>query len=189
MKQNWLGIIVLLSLFGVMLTGCSGKTVVESNLNIEDAPDWVNEGTNILKSKKGRLFHGVGSATTMDNFSLQKSTAENRARAQVARILSSYMKVVSSDYTASGKADDDKYSEQNVSREISNITELNMAGVKIIANWRSKKGGTIYSLAELDMASVKSIVKNIDSMNTNLDKYINNNGNNIFDRLSEGKSK
>jgi hypothetical protein len=189
MKQNWLGNIILGALFGAMLIGCSGKTVVESDLNIEDAPEWVNEGTNFLKTKGGRLFHGVGSASTMDDFSLQKSTADNRARAEVARILSSYMKVVSSDYTASGKNGDDKYSEQNVSREINNITELNMAGVKIIANWRNKKGGVIYSLAELDMESVKDIVKNIDSMNTDLGKYISSHGNNIFDRAADGKQK
>jgi len=189
MKYNGLGNLVLSAVLGALQISCSGKTVVESNLNIEDAPDWVNEGTNILKTQGNRMFHGVGSATTMDDFSLQKSTADNRARAEVAKILSSYMKIMSSDYSASAKSGDDQHSEQNVTREINNITELNVAGVKIIANWRSKEGGTIYSLAELDMKSVKDIMKNVNSMNTNLGKYIGNNANNVFDRMAEGKHK
>ena len=83
----------------ILLTGCSSKTEVDSDLHIKGAPDWVNEGNQMLNDRDGRLFHGIGSAPEMGNLSLQKNTADDRARAELARIFSSYLKVVSNDYS------------------------------------------------------------------------------------------
>ena len=158
--------LVLLALSVALLSACGGgKTVVESDLKIKGAPDWVNEGTNILNSKDGRLFHGIGSAPKLGDMELQRSTAENRARSEVARILSSYMDVVSKDFLASSSSGASAEAQQSVSRSIENVTRVNLTGAKIIANWRDDKDGTIYSLAELDMKFVKDILKNTQEMN------------------------
>lgn len=181
LRPEGLFLLVLLAL----LTACSSKTTVESDLAIEGAPDWVNEGTNILKTKDGRLFHGVGSAPPLGDFSLQTSTADNRARAEVARILSSYMEIVSRDYIASGKAGEAGFTEQSVSRQIDNITRINLTGVRIIAHWRDdKKNSVIYSLAELDMDQVKSILGRVGDMNAGLKQYLDKQGGKIFDRIA-----
>ena len=44
----------------LILVGCSSKTMVESDLGIKGAPDWVNEGTQILNDK-GLEWHTVQS--------------------------------------------------------------------------------------------------------------------------------
>ncbi|HLQ25425.1 MAG TPA: hypothetical protein VK138_06025 [Acidiferrobacterales bacterium] len=188
MKKTILFVRALLLLAFVILIGaCSGKTTVKSDLGLSGAPDWVNEGTNILKDKNGRLFHGVGSAPPMGDMSLQKSTADERARAEVARILSSYMDVVSNDYTAStgniGEA------EQAVSRQIKNLTKINLTGAKIIGSWRDKKSNVIYSIAELDMQNVKATTQNVQDMNEGLRNYISAQADNIFDKISSKEGK
>jgi len=178
----------LLALSVALLTACGGgKTVVESDLKIKGAPDWVNEGTNILNSKDGRLFHGIGSAPKLGDLELQRSTAENRARSEVARILSSYMDVVSKDFLASSSAGANAEAQQSVSRSIENVTRVNLTGAKIIANWRDDKDGTIYSLAELDMKYVKDILKNTQEMNADLRAHIEQHGDTIFDKLTGKK--
>ena len=173
-------LLVLLAL----LAACSSKTTVESDLGIKGAPDWVNEGTNILKTKNGRLFHGVGSAPPLGDFSLQTSTADNRARAEVARILSSYMEIVSRDYIASGKANEAGFTEQSVSRQIDNITKINLTGVRIIGHWRDKKMDTVYAIAELDMEQVKKTLEGVEAMNSGLKDYLDTRGSKIFDRIA-----
>ena len=85
--------VTIIMLATALLAACSGKTKVESNLRIKGAPDWVNKGTNILNDKKGRLFHGVGSAPDIKNEALQRTTADNRARAEIARIFSRAIEV------------------------------------------------------------------------------------------------
>ena len=86
--------------------GCSSSTDIESDLGIEDAPDWVNEGSQAVSNKRGRLIQGVGSAPRLGDASLQKATADNRARAEVARIMASYMDIVMEDYSASSAGSD-----------------------------------------------------------------------------------
>lgn len=172
-------------LLGLVVSGCSSTTKVESDLHIKGAPDWVNKGTAILNDKDGRLFHGVGSASPMGEMSLQKATADDRARAEVARILSSYMDVVSNDYLASAKAGDKGVSEESVSRQVKALTKVNLAGAKIIGSWRDPKTNIIYSIAELDMKQVKSTVAGAQEMNDNLKRYIETSADNIFDRVAK----
>jgi len=176
----------LLPAFVILIAACSGKTTVKSDLGLSGAPDWVNEGTNILKDKNGRLFHGVGSAPPMGDMSLQKSTADERARAEVARILSSYMDVVSNDYLASSGGGD---ADQSVSRQIKNLTKINLTGAKIIGSWRDKKSNVIYSIVELDMQNVKTTMQNVKEMNEGLRNYISAQADNIFDKVSSKEGK
>src|SRR5712692_1848136 len=177
----------LLVTFIMLIAACSGQTTVKSDLGLSGAPDWVNEGTNIMKDKNGRLFHGVGSAPAMGDMSLQQSTADERARAEVARVLSSYMDVVSNDYIASAGNTGD--AEQAVSRQIKNLSKINLTGAKVIGRWRDKKSNMIYSIAELDMQNVKNTLQNVQDMNEGLRNYITAHADNIFDKVSSKESK
>jgi hypothetical protein len=178
----------LLALSLSLIAACSsGPTKVESNLGIKGAPDWVNEGTNILNNKGGRLFHGVGSATPMGDMALQISTADDRARVEVAKILTNYLDAVSSDYQATAKSGDNTVNEESVSRQIKSLTKVNLTGVRIIGRWRDPKTNIVYSIAELDMNDVKGTLAGVQDMNADLRRYIETNGDNIFDRVSKEK--
>lgn len=182
-RFQWFRGFVLLVLLA-LLAACSSKTTVESDLGIDDAPDWVNEGTNMLSSKDGRLLHGVGSASPLGDFSLQKSTADNRARAEVARILSSYMEIVSRDYIESGKAADEGFTESSISREIDNVTRINLSGARIIGSWKDPETNTIFSIAELKLDQVKMTMEGVEEMNAGLKAYMGSDGDKIFDRVA-----
>jgi hypothetical protein len=172
-------------LLAVALAACATKTEVESDLGLSDAPDWVNEGTNTLNNRDGRLFHGVGQAPTMGDEALQIATADGRARAEVARIFSSYMDIVGQDYLSATGAGKDADAQQSVSQQIRNLTKVNLAGARIIAHWRDEKTQTIYSLAELDMNHVKQTAAAADNMNEDLRRYVSTQGDNIFDRIEQ----
>ena len=183
-----LGIITTVALIAVVaLTGCSGKTKVESDLRIKGAPDWVNEGTQYLADKKGRLFHGVGSAPQMGDEAMQIHTADQRARAELAQILSAYLDVASKDYTAAATARGESAAEQSVTRQIESITKVNLTGAEIIGRWKDKRTGAIYAITELDMKHVKQTLNQVEAMNGNLGNFIDTQGDSIFDRLAGGQ--
>lgn len=165
----------------LILAGCSGKTMVESDLGRDGAPDWVNEGTQILNDKGGRYFHGVGQAPVMGDESLQISTADNRARAEVARIISTYIDVAHRDYGAASGSDGEVVSEQAISRQIESLSRTNISGAEIIGHWRDEKSGMIYSIAELDLKQVKKVVEASQKMNQGFSQYLKSRGDNIFD--------
>ena len=171
------------------LTACSSRTTVESNLGIKGAPDWVNKGSQALNDQNGKLIHGIGSAPSMNDQSLQQSTADDRARAEVARVLSSFMHVVSQDYSASAGSGQDQDTQQSVSRQIQNITDQNVSGSRIIAQWADPKTGTVWSLAELDVKQVKDMVANSKDMNAGFRDYFTAHADNLFDGMAKGDNK
>jgi hypothetical protein len=179
--------LLAVTVLAAFVAACSSTNKVESDLGLKGAPDWVNQGTSILNDKDGRLFHGVGSASPAGDMSLQKSVADDRARAEVARVLSSYMDVVSSDYMAAAKSGGNGVTEESVSRQIKNLSKVNLTGAKIIGSWRDPKTNIIYSVAELDMKHVKDTLSGVQDMNTDLKRYIETQADNIFDRVAKEK--
>jgi hypothetical protein len=170
------------------LAACGGgKTVVESDLGIKGAPDWVNKGTQAVNDKDGRLFHGVGSSPSLGDDALQRSTADDRARAEVARMLSTYVDAVSNDYSAAAGTGANANADQSVSRQIKAVTKQNLAGSKIIGRWKDSRTNMVYSIAELDFKSVKTTLEGANGMNEDLKRYIGRNGENIFDKVSGEK--
>lgn len=170
----------------VLLAACASKP--ESNMGIKGAPDWVNQGSQALKDDSNRYIYGIGSAPTMNDLSLQTSTADGRARAEVARVLSTFMHVVSQDYGASAGMGQDNQNEQSVSRQIESITNQNVSGAQIAAHWRDPRTGTVWTLVKLDMNSVKAMVASSDAMNAGFKSYYAGHADNVFDSMTKGGS-
>jgi hypothetical protein len=172
----------------LVLAACGGsKTVVESDLGIKGAPDWVNKGTQAVNDKDGRLFHGVGSSPSLGDEALQRSTADDRARAEVARMLSTYIDAVSNDFSAASGTGSYAAADQSVSRQIKAVTKQNLAGSKIIGRWKDSRTSMVYSIAELDFKTVKTTLEGANGMNDDLKRYLGRNADNIFDKVTGEK--
>ena len=115
----------------LLLFGCSGNETIESDLGIKGAPDWVNEGTQAVSDHNGQLIQGIGMAAPMNDASLQKSTADNRARAEVARVLSTFIDSTISDYSSSSGGNNSS----SVARDIRSATKLALNGAIIKGNF------------------------------------------------------
>ena len=165
----------------LMLGACSSKTVIESDMGLSGAPDWVNEGTQAVKNDDNRLIHGVGMAPPMGDVSLQKATADNRARAEIARVLSTYVDVVMSDYSASTGGD----VELGVERDLRSTTQLALSGARIIGHWKDQDSGDVYAFAELDMETVTESLKTAKSLSKAFKRHFKANNNANFDRFME----
>jgi hypothetical protein len=92
--KNILSLLVLVAL----MPGCVIEPInFDRSVEIKGAPDWVNQGSGLVNGD-GRLFHGVSSANPQGDMALQKSVADDKSMAEVARVLSSYLDVVSNEY-------------------------------------------------------------------------------------------
>lgn len=178
-------IAVVGAMFGLVLSllGCSGESALNEVRDASGVPRWVSEGSSIVKLQEGRRFYGVGSASMRGDFSLQTATANSRARAEVVRILASYMEIVSRDFIASGKAAEAGFTAQSVSRQIDYVAELDLGWVDVVSHWNGKKTEKIYAIAELDMQRVHEALA-AAALNPGLKAYIGAEGDNIFDRIA-----
>ncbi len=168
------------------LLACASATPVSLNdtTDADGVPAWVNDGSSIRTSKAGRRFHGVGSAPMLGDFSLQTSTADNRARSEINRILASYVEIVSRDFIASGDAEETGFSEQNVALQMDQLANIDLTGIQVIGHWQDKQSKIIYSIAEVDMQQVREAIKSAESLHPGLRKFIKTEGDNIFDRIA-----
>jgi hypothetical protein len=168
-----------------LLAACSSSQL-QGDLGIKGAPDWVNKGTQATDDKGGHYIHGVAMAPAMNDSSLQTSVADDRARAEVARVLNSFMHVVTQDYSSASGSGQDQQSQLNISRQIQNITDQNLSGVRILTHWPNPKDGSLWSIAELDMKQVKDMVAGSKDMNSAFRDYFGAHADNIFDSMPKG---
>ncbi len=166
------------------LLACASNPNLNGVTDANGVPAWVSEGSVIRKSKDGRRFHGVGSAPMLGDFSLQTSTADNRARSEINRILASYVEIVSRDFIASGDADESGFNDQDVAQQMDQLANIDLTGIEVIGHWTDKQNKVVYSIAEVNMQQVRAAIKLAESLHPGLRKFIKVEGDNIFDRIA-----
>jgi hypothetical protein len=167
----------------VALTACSSKETIESDMGISGAPDWVNEGTQAVDDDDGRYIQGVAFAPPLNDESLQTSTADGRARAEVARVVSSFISSTLNDYSAStGDA-----AASSIEQTVTSSTQTALNGSKIKGRWKDESTGNIYSFAEMDMNALDAAIKAAGKLSENFKKFYASHATANFERFVEGK--
>src|SRR3954454_16648411 len=88
--------------------GCGGKQQGEAPASMQgvDYPEWVVKGSRAFGGEAGRIFYGVGQVNGIKNMALARTTADNRARAEIAKIFETYSASLMKDYQAATTAGD-----------------------------------------------------------------------------------
>src|SRR5260370_3381767 len=161
------------------------KQVVHAN-----GPDWVNRGSGALGGDKGKVFYGVGIASGIRNAAMRRSTTDARARAEIAKILDTYVSVLNKDYMASTTAGDMSASaeEQHVEQALKTYSQMELSGVQIIDHWVDIDG-TEYALASLDMDTCKNNLDKMKELNSKVRDAVRANADKAFDELNAEEAK
>lgn len=151
----------LLSILAILSACSSTPEPTRTMLGDYEAPEWVLKGAGAFEDSNGKAFYGVGSASGIKNFSLQRTAADDRARNDLAKVFEVWTKSLTKDYMASTTAGDINAAseEQNVEVAIKTVTSATLTGVLIIDHWEHPGRNELFSLARLDLISFK---KNLD---------------------------
>jgi hypothetical protein len=155
-------------------------------------PKWVEKGAGSMM-KDGKAFYGVGGVSGMKNEPLAKETADNRARADLAKYMDTYTAYLMRDYAASTTAGDFTKSseEQNIERALKTYVSANLSGVVVVDRWEKeeKTGKTIYSLAKMDLETFKEQVSQMKELNAQARDFVRKNAEKAFERLQQEEDK
>src|SRR5437016_5686939 len=157
-------------------------------------PKWVDKGGGYMNEKDGKAFYGVGAVMGIRNEPLAKEAADNRARADLAKIMDTYTAYLMRDYAASTTAGDftKTSEEQNVERALKTFVSANLSGVTVVDRWEKedKKGGvTVYSLAKIDLEAFKEQVGQMKELNAQARDYVRKNAEKAFELLQQEEDK
>ena len=124
------------------------------------APKWVLVGGGAFTDDKGKAFYGVGSATGIKNYSLQRQIADDRARADLAKVFEYYVETLTKDYQAHTTAGSFATSseEQNAEAAVKVVVSSTLRGVTIIDHFEIPERRELISLARLDYDAFKQNV-------------------------------
>ena len=150
---------IMISLI-ILLGACSGIPTIPAPpkaLTEYNAPKWVHTGGGAFTDKEGRAFYGVGSATGIKNFSLQRQVADDRARADLAKVFEVYTETLTKDYQAHTTAGSFATSteEQNSEAAVKVVVSSTLRGVMIVDHFEIPERQEFISLARLDYDAFK----------------------------------
>lgn len=174
------------------LVGCGGDEKKGSGA-IQDigAPEWVLKGSGAFGGEQGKVFYGVGSAANMRNFSLLRTTADNRARNEVAKVFQVYTASLMKDYMASTTAGDPNVTseEQHVEQAVKTVTSATLSGAEIVDHWQNPATMELFSLCRLDLQAFQDNLQKAKELNARVRDYIRQNAERVHDDLAAEEEK
>lgn len=145
------------------------------------APDWVRSGSGV----RDGVVYGLGSATGIQNTSLARTTAANRGRAEISRILEVYSASLMKDFQASTTAGDFSASaeEQRVEQAIKTFSAQLLDGAEVREYWLDAAGNTWFAQVALNFERSAEIAAARDRMSPGLSAWVEANGASVLQGL------
>lgn len=141
----FLSVVSFLIVFGVSLNGCGKKP-----------PEWVTKGSGAFSPKEKKLY-GVGVSELSPNEAMTRVRCDTRARADLARVLDSYIASLITDFMEEHKDyfnKDAEGSDEFTQIIIKSTTEATLIGSKVIDRYIDEKRKVMYCLVELETDNV-----------------------------------
>jgi len=194
MRNITMKILTVMSIAGLALGGCATATrEITRTTPIQEigAPEWVIKGSGAFGGERGKVFYGVASAAGIQNPSLLRSTADNRARNDVAKVFEFYTASLMKDYAASTMAGDVKATaeEQHVEIVIKTVTARTLSGVEIVDHWQHPATGELFALARLDLQAFQDNLEKVKELDAKVKQYIRENAERLHKELQKEETK
>jgi hypothetical protein len=170
---------------------CGGDKPAAQAGPVNTDPEWVNKGSGAFGAEGQKVFYGVGLASNIRNPALLRTTAENRARAEIAKIFETYSASLMKDYQASTSAGDPNASseEQHVEQAIKTFSAQTLSGVQIVDHYRDPATQTEYALARLDLAAFTGNLDKMKDLNAKVRDYVRANADRVHADLEKEEAK
>lgn len=154
-------------------------------------PNWVHEGSGVLNEDDSKSIYGVGSVIGVKNEPLAWETAENRARAELAKTFRTYTAYLMQDYAASTTAANFTKSteEQNVERAIKTFSAVTLNGVRPIDRYKDDDTATYYVLTKLSFEEMKDALQQAQELDAEVREFVRKNAERAFKKLQEEEAR
>ncbi|RMH07387.1 MAG: hypothetical protein D6704_05200 [Nitrospirae bacterium] len=138
-----------------------------------------------------KAIYGVGSVIGIQNEPLAWETAENRARAELAKSFRTYTAYLMRDYASSTNAADftKATEEQHIERAVKTFTAVTLHGVRPIGRYKDEEKLAYYVLAKLSLKDMQEALAQVQGLDREIKEFVKKNGERLFDRLQREEAK
>lgn len=143
--------------------GCGAHSgMAAASLRRQDYPAWVVQGSGCQSQNGVRSFFGVGAVAGIRNTALARTTADNRARAETAKVFEAYVTGLVKAYIDSAAAQATgpdglqdasltAIDASHIETAIKAMTAVSLNGIQLAEHWLHPIDGGVYALARLDL--------------------------------------
>lgn len=136
--------------------GCAslGGTVAGTG-GILPYPAWVRAGSHLVHEGADAALFGLGEVRGIRNVALARSTADNRARAELARLLDAFVVqwlLACTPGVAGSEAGPGSAQQATPESLLKWLVASNLTGVQIVEHYFHPNDGAVFSLARLEMS-------------------------------------
>jgi hypothetical protein len=155
----------------------------------ESQPKWVKTGS--YKPEEKKAFYSMGEVMGIRNEPLAWDAAENRARAQMVKILSTYTAYLMRDYAASTAAGNfaKTAEEQHVEVATKTFAAATLNGVRPVDRYKDEKKGIYYVVVKMELDDVKDMLMQSTELNSQMRDFVRKNADRAFERLEKEEQK
>jgi hypothetical protein len=167
----------------------AGVCAIVSLVACESQPKWVKTGS--YKPEEKKAFYSMGEVMGIRNEPLAWDAAENRARAQMVKILSTYTASLMRDYAASTAGLDLKKTveEQHIEEATKTFAAATLNGVRPIDRYKDEKKGIYYVVVKMELDDVKDMLMQSRELNSQMRDFVRKNADRAFERLEKEEQK
>ena len=167
----------------------AGACAIYSLVACESTPEWVKTGS--YKPEEAKAFYSMGEVMGIRNEPLAWDAAENRARAQMVKVLSTYTAYLMRDYAAStAVADFQKTAEeQHVEVATKTFAAMTLNGVRPVDRYKDEKKGIYYVVVKMELEDVKDMLLHSTELNSQMRDFVRKNADRAFERLEKEEHK
>ena len=169
----------------VLASACA----VLSLMACQSTPKSVKTGS--YTGPQAKAFASMGEVIGIRNEPLAWEAAENRARAQMVKILSTYTASLMRDYAASTTVSDFKRTaeEQHIEEATKTFAAATLNGVRPVDRYKDEKKGIYYVVVKMELDDVKDMLMHSTELNSQMRDYVRKNADRAFERLEKEEQK
>ena len=164
--------------FPGLLAGCVGPG------RIAPTPPWYTLKSGMYDVAGDRLFYGIGQADGVQNLTLLRATADNRARLELSSVLESFADELTRS-AALGNAPEWASLSAGEHRQILGLLVRNALERAVISDhWSDSVEPRLLALCRLDLADFMQVLSDSDELDQNVRAALREQAEMVFARLS-----
>ena len=178
-KDNKIKMFAGMGLLVVILTGCMGSGLIISS------PPWHQLQSGLYDTVEGKVFYGIGRADGLQNLTLLRATADNRARKELTDVLGRYVE----ELARSAKARLDPawatLSSEDQQQAMGMLVRSALRKSVVSEHWSDSQQPRVYSLCRLGLDGFKQALFDSRTMDERLRSAMQDEADKVYARLSK----
>ena len=177
--QHMIAVLGLVTATTGLLAACAAPTAVSTPSTL-----WHEKNSGAYNTDTGRVFYGIGIAEPLKSRSLQRVTADNRARREIAGVIDQYCKALAVTATRTGGGAVQSLPADQLLASLNLLVRQVMQRAIVVDHWVDPHSKRMKALCALELTQFQAVLAQQTAMHPRLQSSMQHYAEMVYDQLS-----